>query len=260
MYKFVHPSENLLFAVVVSFSVLIYLSLLSSPLIFSYLIMFLVLSFLSHALFLCHIRGNGVKVTPQQFSNLYQTLIDICQKLDLKDVPDVYIIQGGGMLNAFATKLIARRFVVLYADILEIAYDNGEDAVKFVLAHELAHIKRKHVARQWLTMPGRMIPFLGSAYSRSCEYTCDRIAVDCSPRGGVSGLMALAVGKRLYKQIDLAAYLAQAQTEGGFWFWFTEKMSSHPYLFKRIAAIHAVPEVVMIAQSQAAATLDAGIV
>lgn len=152
-------------------------------------------------------------------------------------MPAIYVIQQGGALNAFATKFIRRDFVVVYSDVLELAYQQGEDEVAFVLAHELAHIKRRHVFWQWLLAPAKWMPPLGQAYSRSCEYTCDRIAAHLRPGGAPGGLLVLASGKRLYRTVDPHAFVEQGESERGFWVWFAEIMSSHPRLPRRIQAL-----------------------
>ena len=50
------------------------------------------------------------------------------------------MVQSGGLLNAFATRFSFRNLVVLYSDVMELAYEQGESAVDFIIAHELAHI------------------------------------------------------------------------------------------------------------------------
>jgi len=78
-------------------------------------------------------RADGVRITPEQFG--------------LKTVPELYIQNGNGTLNAFATCMPGyRAFGVIYADILERALANDDrDALLFILGHELGHIRLKHV-------------------------------------------------------------------------------------------------------------------
>jgi Zn-dependent protease with chaperone function len=113
----------------------------------------------------------------------------------------------------------------------------GEAAVSFIMGHELAHIWRGHLKHRWLTLPGRLVPYLGAAYSRACEYTCDRIGAFCQPEGAISGLLALAAGKQLHAHVDVKEYAAQAETERDFWTKRVELMSTHPLLPKRVAAL-----------------------
>lgn len=184
-----------------------------------------------------NLRANGIKVGPKQFPELHRLVTDHARRIGMTTVPDVYVIQGGGTLNAFATKFFSRRFVVLYSDVLELAYEQGEAAVGFVVAHELGHHHRGHLDRRWLTLPSRFIPYLGAAYSRACEFTCDRYGAYCQPDGAYAGLLVLAAGKSLYGRVNLQEYMRQAETEKGYWVKRAELMSTHPSLPKRLAAL-----------------------
>ncbi|CAB3394862.1 hypothetical protein [Kyrpidia spormannii] len=68
-----------------------------------------------------------------------------------------------------------------------------------------------------LILPARLIPFLGNAYSRACEFTCDRIAtyVTASPAAAERGLTMLAVGRDLYADIDVDEYLHDSEQNRG---------------------------------------------
>ena len=242
--ELVHPKERVYHALCITLSLVVYawaiFALVSGNPVAGVLIlygaMFGVGFWMLHALFLGRLRGNAVRVSERQLPDLHEIVVEQCRALEM-GVPDVFVTQAGGMLNAFATKFFRRRFVVLYSEIVELAREQGEPAVRFVVAHELAHIKRRHVNRQWLIFPAMLIPFLGSAYSRAREYTCDRFGAHLVPDGAESGLLVLAAGKRLYREVDTNEYVRQTNTEGGFWFWLAEKTSTHPNLTKRVAAV-----------------------
>ena len=193
--------------------------------------------FLSHLYAMGRLRGNGIRVTASQLPVVNRLVIAHSQALGLKEAPAAYVVQAGGLLNAFATKFFIRQFVVLYSDVVALAMEEGEGALGFVVAHELAHIRRGHLRFRWLTLPGRLVPYLGSAYSRACEYTCDRFAAKCEPKHAVSGLLVLAAGRSLYRLIDATSFAAQVDTEAGFWVRRAELASSHPLLPKRVAAL-----------------------
>jgi hypothetical protein len=84
-----------------------------------------------------------------------------------------------------------------------------------------------------------MLPWVGPAYSRACEYTCDRAG--CHVVGDLEqatrGLVVLAAGGRLAQQADLGEFIAQQERTGLFWMSIYELVSSHPYLCKRAAAL-----------------------
>ena len=242
--ELVHPKERIYYAIAVALSLLIYAwaiwALISGSqvagVMIVYAAMFGIGFWMLHALFLGRLRGNAVRVSERQFPDLHAIVVEQSRAFEM-DIPDVFVTQAGGVLNAFATKFFRRRFVVLYAEIVELAREQGEAALRFVVAHELAHIKRRHLNRRWLIFPAMFVPFLGSAYSRAREYTCDRFGAHLEPEGAVSGLLVLAAGKRLYREVDTNEYVRQTNTEEGFWFWLAEKTSTHPNLTKRVAAV-----------------------
>lgn len=235
----VHPKEGLYFGLVAGIGVIVYvLSLLT---IYNAVILVGVgfALYITHGLFIGHLKGNAVKLTSEQFPELLDITRQLALRMGLSQMPDVYMLQQDGALNAMATRFSGRDFVVLYADVMELAYTQGVEAVTFILAHELAHIQRGHLSltKQILTLPGRFVPFLGTAYERACEYTCDRMGAYLQPDGAVDGLILLAAGKHLYRYVDITAFLASAQRDRGFWTWLAEKLSSHPHLSNRIAAL-----------------------
>lgn len=204
---------------------------------------------IGHALFLAHIRHNGVRIGPDQMPTLWRRVDGAAKKLGLERTPDTYVIQAGGLLNAFATRLFARNFVIIYADLIDAceasnpSLDGPDDAdapateLDFVIAHELGHIACGHLS--WVLLPARAVPLLGPAYSRACEYTCDICgdAVIDDPETSERALAILASGGRLARHINLPAFAAQRETAGKFWSAVYELNASHPYLCKRVAAL-----------------------
>ena len=185
-------------------------------------------------LMIAHIQQNGVRITESQFPEIYEKVSNMAFKMAIPRTPAVYLMESGGCLNAFATRFACKNFVVLYSDILELAYEEGENAVDFIIAHELAHIKRNHMGKRVWTFWGELFPFLGTAYSRACETTCDNIAT-CMVNGDISeGLLLLLAGKKLYKKINIKNLLDSANNDYGVFAWFSEINSTHPHLSARV--------------------------
>ncbi len=241
----VHPKEKIYFAICVVFSIAIYYVLVrivfsgveASGVVLFYTIAIIVGYFIFHGVMLGQIRGNGIRVSVRQFPELMAMANQHAARLGMDETPDVFVLQSGGMLNAFATRFLGRNFVVLYSDVLALATQKGEKAVSFVLGHELGHVRRKHMTRRALVYPAMIFPFLGGAYSRACEYTCDQVGNALEPEGGVDGLLVLAAGRDLYTQVNSAEYSNQRETETGFFVRFAEILSTHPNLTKRVAAV-----------------------
>jgi Zn-dependent protease with chaperone function len=243
--QLVNPKERWLYALIILIGLLVYGGLIAAGLtnpqaaasIMVYAIVFSMVGLFAHGLALGRIRGNAVRVSERQFPQLHRLATSHARRLGLKRVPDIYVMESGGLLNAFATRFLGRDFVILYSDVLEMALEQGEAAVGFIVGHELAHVWRGHLKHRWLTTPGRLFPYLGPAYSRACEYTCDRIGAFCQPDGAITGLLVLAAGKQLHAHVDVKEYAAQAVSDQGFWVRRAEVISSHPLLPKRIAAL-----------------------
>lgn len=242
MKQLVTRKERVYFGISLVISLLAYLFLVVSIIGILYIAIGAIIAVIVHGLFIGRIRGNGIRVSENQFPEVYQIASQLADQMGLNPMPAIYVLQAGSLLNAFATKFLGRSFVVIYSDVLELAYAKGESELAFVICHELAHIKRKHLTWRWLLYPSMLVPFLGTAYSRACEYTCDHFGAHYRPDGAVGGLLVLASGKKLYRNVNPQVFSNQADTKHGFWVWFSEVLSTHPNLSKRVNALFGVEE------------------
>lgn len=234
MGQLVHPKERVYFILAVIVTVIFYAALVISVAGIPILLGLWVTGYVVFGLFMGSIRGNAVKISENQYPDVYQLAKQLAVQMGMKYLPAIYVLQEGGALNAFAARFTRRNFVVIFADVFELAYEKGENALAFILCHELAHIKCNHVRYQWLIGGADIIPPLAMALSRAREYTCDRHAAYYRSDGIVDGLTVLAAGKRLYKTINAQEYMNQTQTDKSFWIWLAEKLSTHPNLPQRI--------------------------
>lgn len=195
---------------------------------------------MTQAMFLAALRGNGVRITKDQLPDLYARIERAASRLQLEKVPEAYLLNDRGFFNAFATRFWGRDFVVLYAELLE-ACDEEDGSIDFIIGHELGHLALGHLKFAPLLLPSRAIPLLGPAYSRACEYSCDRAGTVAAqrPDAAVRGLLVLAAGGRYAKQINVEAFLEQRLETGNFWAGVVELGMSHPYLPKRVGALLA---------------------
>jgi hypothetical protein len=196
--------------------------------------------FISHVLDgirLGRMRGNGIKVTPEQFPEVFEAVHNLAASLGMQTAPETYVMNKPGVLSACAKNYHQRDYVIIYTDVLELAYSFGESELAFVISHELAHIQCGHLKRKWLDLPAKLVPFLWQALSRAREYTCDRIAQELVPEGASMGLVALSVGTKLFRRINLKALYAQQDSVDDFWSSLNEAVSSKPSLNSRIRAL-----------------------
>ena len=211
--------------------------LMTVYMMYVYAFLIFVFIFFQLGLMIGHLKGNAIKLSINQFTDIYQIAQKQAELLGLKRVPNIYIMQSGGVLNAFAARFMGRNYIVLYSEIVETAYDQDKSIIEFIMGHEMGHIKRNHMLKNLILWPSYLVPFLGSAYSRACEYTCDNIGQALCPAGVKAGLLVLASGKKIYKRVNLNEYLRQNISEDGFWKWFAEKVSSHPNLTRRLDSL-----------------------
>ena len=151
----------------------------------------------------------------------------------------LFIIQEGGLLNAFAIRFSGSNYIAIYSDVFEMI-EHDIDILKFIIGHELGHIKRMHMSKRFWTILSSIIPFLSAAYSRSCEFTCDNIGFSVTRADSKRALLLLAAGKKLYKQVDPNTYLVDAKINNTLSVKIMELFMSHPYLPKRIKNIEKI--------------------
>ncbi|WP_185983565.1 M48 family metallopeptidase [Aureimonas mangrovi] len=234
------PSEMPLFVTIFIVSVLLWIAVivgtLGIGLIYVVIIGFFL--FLAQAWFIAHVRGNAVRLGPDQFPELYSRVVEFASRAGLKRTPDAYLMQADGALNAFATKFFRRQMVVLYADLIDAC---GEDtkARDMIIGHEIGHLRSNHLEWNLVTAPGRFIPFLGSAYSRACEYTCDRWGTAlCGDRQSAQrGLIALASGGSHRAKVNVEAFVRQQQDLDTGWMTLARWLGTYPPLAARVDAI-----------------------
>lgn len=233
------PKEETLFPMMVVAALLIWFTLVVGTCGFGLIYVALIGAaiVIAHSLFLAQVKGNGLRLGERQLPELYTRCKAAAQRLGLEEVPEIYLLQSGGVLNAFATKLLSRKFVILYSSLVDECADPRQ--LDFVIGHELAHLAAGHLAWNAFLLPAKALPWLGAAYSRACEYTCDRCGLhlvgELEP--SMRALTVLAAGGRLSARVDLQAFLAQREETGGFWMSIGELVSAHPYLCKRVAAL-----------------------
>jgi hypothetical protein len=184
------------------------------------------------------VRGNGARLGPEQFPELYERVQALGARMGLRRVPEAYLMQAGGALNALATRFMWRPMIVLYSDLLEACGDNGA-ARDMIIAHELAHVRAGHLRLRWLLFPSLLVPFLGAALSRAREYTCDLMGFTGAGdrTGALLGLSILSVGGKYAPKLSHGALAAQRRELNTGWMTLGQWVASHPPMAKRLAAL-----------------------
>jgi Zn-dependent protease with chaperone function len=185
------------------------------------------------------IRGSAVRLSRRQFPDIYAVKDDFARRLELQRDPEIYLMSGNGALNAFAASTLGYDFVVIHSELFSNTYEKNKDALAFIIGHELGHLRLGHT-RLWYQLSTAYVdrvPLLGDFLSRAREYSCDRHGAYVAPQGE-EGLVLLAAGRYVYKQVDVEQLLEQAQQFRGFWPTLAQLPQSHPFTVRRIKVLH----------------------
>jgi len=230
------PTERPLFILTAILASIIWLLLIVSGIGMVYVASFALFFGIMKLVLVGQVRGSAVRLGPSQFPELYNTVDSLARRMGTR-TPEVYLMQAGGALNAFAMRFVRSNFVVLFSDLLLACGDN-KAARDMIIAHELGHVKCGHVRWRWFLLPASFIPFLASALSRAREYTCDRYGLaGAGDRDGAAlGLTILASGGPHASSVNRTELIRQKETvsRSGL-MTLAEWFGSHPPLSKRIA-------------------------
>ncbi len=144
---------------------------------------------------LAQLRGSALKVGPKQFPEIYEYVAELADAIDM-DPPDVYIVESAQQ-NAFATKIGAKKNVVLFDSIVNAALQlNKPDLLRFIIGHELAHHALGHTG-----LIRSQVSMLYKPLSRSDELSCDAVgAALVGEQAGKEALTLLLIGPHLFPE------------------------------------------------------------
>lgn len=182
------------------------------------------------------------RVTPSGTPNL-AAFVKGCAAI-LRPEPVEVFIAPSPVLNAYTFGLDTPKVVVLYTSLFKVM---DEDELRFILGHELGHVKLGHTRLNSLIGGMAGIPSSSGAsallnmaflwWNRACEYSADRAGLlACGkPEKAVSALIKLVAGPQAntpagmelaYRKID-----AEDDTLLGS---LNESLSTHPMIIRRI--------------------------
>ncbi len=235
------PREKTYFGFALVFSILVWILCVVTLIPILYVLGISLFVWLGNGLLIASLKAEAIKVDAAQFPALAQTLSRVCAKLGVTPVPDLYVAQSGGLLNAFATRHCGRNFVVVYSELLE-TYGADSPEIEFLIGHEIGHIRRSHLQKRILLFPGLLLPLLGNAYHRACERTSDRHGAFAArePAGAVRAMMILAGGKQARETMRPELFARQYMELRGFFVSWYELISGYPTLSQRVAHLIAL--------------------
>lgn len=230
--------EKTYYAVLMTISVIGWIILTISVVGLIYALLGALVAWFVSGLLSARLKSESVEVTKDQLPILYKSFEEVCEKLDLSERPRFYILQHNGVLNAFASRHSGRNFIVVFSDLLE-ALGHDSDRMKFLIGHEVGHIRRNHILKRIFLLPSMIIPMVGHAYHRACEATCDRFGLFAvgNTEAATQGLVVLAAGKLVSTMANPAAFARQYYDNRGFFISWHELSSGYPTLSQRVAKI-----------------------
>lgn len=253
MSKIKHPKEKLYGALTIFVGVAVWIPLVLLILsvlltdkaevlfvIFFYILIFKFMSFVSRAFMRAYMFGHFVMIGPKQFPELYKMVVEGAKAVGLKETPRAFVYNSHGVMNAMALRLVGRhRYVWLTSALIDA---NDPEQVRFVIGHELGHHVAGHLSEFWhvLRLPGLFVPFLGAAYSRSRELTCDRVGLWLSNnlQASRSALQMLACGSaKLNEQLNPDAFEEQEDMLPPISGFLLHIISTYPRLTQRVEAL-----------------------
>src|SRR5829696_8127057 len=185
------------------------------------------------------IRGSAVRLSRRQFPDIHAVKEDFARRLELRRDPEIYVMSGNGTLNAFAASTFGYDFIVIHSELFSNTYEKNKEALAFIIGHELGHLRLGHT-RLWYQLSTAYvdrIPLLGGFLSRAREFSCDRHGAYLAPQGE-EGLVLLAAGRYVYKDVDVEELLEQARRFRGFWPTVAQLPQSHPFAVRRVRTLY----------------------
>lgn len=147
--------------------------------------------------------GSNLKVTKDNYPQIYQYLVDACKILDFKDIPDMYI-EWDYAINA-TTVGAEHPIIILNSGLIDLCND---DEIMFAIGHEVGHIKSNHMLYHMMAqvvnffidaIPGGTIVAGGLQFAlyywyRMSEFTADRAGLMCcqNPDAMMSAFIKMA--------------------------------------------------------------------
>ena len=251
-----HPKEETYFLVGALVGAIVWLLLLPVLLLFIWLVIpVVILLWIAEQFFRAELLGNSVKVSDEQYPEIYALVKRHAAVLNLASIPQVFVVNNQTATNALAIKFVAKKYIILYSSLIDVSLAHGSlKELSMVIGHELGHHAAGHLAwwKMFLLNPAMFIPFFGAAYSRACELTADRIGLYLcgDAEAARRGLIALASGSIYLAPKTASRPFTEQEREMPLLFGFLHDLyATHPRTTRRVLELDKAEALVEVGQS-----------
>ena len=141
--------------------------------------------------------GDMVLLTPDNAPKTYEFVAEIAEKVGLEETPWIYLVSDPGLFNAFASGFSHSTALVGLGERL-IQETPDSQALEFLIAHELSHIKCYHMAKTMaLTLPLGLTSAAYDIYVRHQTYKGEDGSSLWLPRSWTLQELSISWGLRL---------------------------------------------------------------
>jgi hypothetical protein len=186
------------------------------------------------------IRGNSVRLSNEQFPEVYAILQSHCQKLGLTEVPELFLT--GASIQPFSQTFSSwrERYIVLHQVVFDIDNTKTMDVASFLLGHELGAIRLNHTAvwNEMLLTYISALKLFRNPLERVRTYSRDRYGAALTPTG-FRGVLISATGRRLMDHVNYEEYFRQARGYGGLWANVNVFFEPKPQVLMRLKQLRA---------------------
>lgn len=184
------------------------------------------------------VRGNAVRLSRIQIPQIYGILEEHCRRLELDQVPALYLSDEAIDEPAKAFSVWKHDYIVLTPEFLERDPERVRDVLSFLLGRELGRIRLGHTTWWYELVLAYVIriPYLRNPMTHIQTLSHDRYGAYLAPHG-IRGLAVQACGRRILSQLNLPDFVRQVHEHGGFWTILSSIHETRPHVSYRIRAL-----------------------
>jgi Zn-dependent protease with chaperone function len=195
-----------------------------------------------HQLLEAILIGGSVRVSQDNFPEIYDVLLEVKKRLKYNKKIDIYIVEDGSV-NAFLFSCFQTRFIVLNSAVVAgMPMEKCRNEWIWVIGRFVGALRVKHLRFDLLAavVSGieqlKVFNLLILPYQRAVQYSGDQIGVAlCGDlNASFSAFNKLLVGKDIAGQVQFKGLVQQAsQLKMSFFGWISKALSSHPHMTSR---------------------------